>query len=309
LTREEQLAWERQAARPAAGAAFASALLGMASLAVGAGAGLLSPADDRLEVLLRNHRHPGAYLSSAVLQALSVAAIAAVLAFLYRAAKFRRPEIPRGALYLAVVAPPVVAVLTVVNGIQTLAAADRVASKVVTRGGGPKAAVKFAEHEVTKGGGATVGYLAVAAGLSLAFAVGFNSINARRAGLLSQFMGIVGVIVGVLLVIPILGPPLVQFFWFVAVGLLFLDRWPGGRKRGPAWETGEADPWPTMSELRAAEMAERGEEPPPRRRGLFAPPEPRPEPEDDYEDEYEEDEEPAATPHPRSKKRKRKRRR
>lgn len=302
MTHEEQLAWERQAGRPAAASAFASALLGLAALAVGAGAGLLSPADDRLEVLLRDHRHSGAYIASAVLQALSVAAIAPVLAFLYRAAKYRRPEVPRGALYLALVAPPAVAVLTVVNGFQTLAAADRVASKVITRGGGPKAAVHFAEHEVTKGGGAVVGYLAVAAGLSLAFAVGFNAINARRAGLLSQFMGIVGVIVGVLLVIPILGPPIVQFFWFVAVGLLFIDRWPGGRKRGPAWETGEADPWPTAAELRAEQVAERG--------GLGRE---RPEPEPELEGPdlaYDEDEaEPAGTAHPRSKKRKRKRRR
>lgn len=306
MTREEQLAWEERAARPAAAAAFASALFGMAALAVGAGAGLLSPADDRLEVLLRDHRHAGAYIGSAVLQALSVAAIAPVLAFLYRAAKFRRPEIPRGALYLGVVAPPVVAVLTVINGFQTLAAADRVASKVVSRGGGPKAAVKFAEHEVTKGGGATVGYLAVAAGLSLAFAVGFNSINARRAGLLSQFMGIIGVIVGVLLVIPILGPPLVQFFWFVALGLLFLDRWPGQRKRGPAWESGEPDAWPTAAELRAEQLAERGELP---ARGSRRDPEPEPEPEEDELYEEADEDEPVGTPHPRSKKRKRKRRR
>jgi hypothetical protein len=306
LTHDEQLAWERQAAKPAAASAFASAIFGMAALAVGAGAGLLSPADDRLEVLLRNHDHSGAYLASAVLQALSVLAIAPVLGFLYRAAKYRRPEVPKFALYLALLAPPIVAILTVINAFQTLDIADKAANMPPLR---PKAAVHHAENLGTHGFNATVGYLAVVAGLSLAFSVGFNSINARRAGLLSQFMGILGVIVGVLLVIPILGPPLVQFFWFVAVGLLFLDRWPGGRKRGPAWETGEADPWPTMSELRAAEMAERGEEPPPRRRGLFAPPEPRPEPEDDYEDEYEEDEEPAATPHPRSKKRKRKRRR
>ena len=302
MTHDEQLAWERQAGRFAAGAAFASALFGMAALAVGAGASLLSPADDRLEVLLRNHDHAGAYLTSAVLQALSVLAIAPVLAFLYRAAKYRRPEIPKLALYLALTAPPIVAILTVINAFQTLDIADKAAHMTPAS---PKVAVHRAEHLGTHGFNATVGYLAVVAGLSLAFSVGFNSINARRAGLLSQFMGILGVIVGVLLVIPILGPPLVQFFWFVAVGLLFLDRWPGGRKRGPAWETGEADPWPTMAELRAEEAAARGEELPPPRRGRSR--EPEPEPEDEYE--YEEDDEPVATPHPRSKKRKRKRRR
>ena len=32
-------------------------------------------------------------------------------------------------------------------------------------------------------------------------------------------------------------------FWLGALGGLFPGRWPGGR--GPAWETGEPDPWPT----------------------------------------------------------------
>jgi hypothetical protein len=149
-----------------------------------------------------------------------------------------------------------------------------------------------------------VGYLAVAAGLSLAFAVGFNSINARRAGLLSQFMGIVGVIVGVLLVIPILGPPLVQFFWFVALGLLFLDRWPGQRKRGPAWDSGEPDPWPTASELRAEHLAERG-----LGGGRSGSSKPEPETSDGDLGPDEDELEPVAVEHPRSKKRKRKRRR
>ena len=305
MTRDEQLAWEERAGRPAAAAAFGSALVGMAALAVGAGAGLLAPADDRVELLLRDHRHAGAYLLSAILQALSVALIAPVLVFLYRAATFRRPEIPRIALYLALLAPPIVAVLTIVNAFQTLDAADRVANLSPLP---PKAAIDRAEHELTQGGAAVVGAIAVAAGLALAFAVGFNSINARRAGLLSQFMGILGVIVGVLLVIPILGPPLVQFFWFVALGLLFLDRWPGGRKRGPAWETGEADPWPTAAEQRAEELAEREGRDGPSRPAR----DPEPEPEDDdevYDDEDVDDDEPAGTPHPRSKKRKRKRRR
>jgi hypothetical protein len=131
-------------------------------------------------------------------------------------------------------------------------------------------------------------------------------------------MGILGVIVGVLLVIPILGPPIVQFFWLVALALIFLDRWPGGG-RGPAWESGEAIPWPTAVEARAAAAGGSAPAPaarrePPRwlqRLGAAAPADengsgtPQPAPLDDYEN----DGAPAGTPHPRSKKRKRKRRR
>jgi hypothetical protein len=67
-------------------------------------------------------------------------------------------------------------------------------------------------------------------------------------------MGILGIIVGALFVLPILGQvPFVQLFWVGAIGLLALARWPQGG-RGPAWETGEADPWPTARD-RAEEMA------------------------------------------------------
>ena len=58
-------------------------------------------------------------------------------------------------------------------------------------------------------------------------------------------MGILGVVTGALLVLQIVPvvPVIIQAFWLGALGTLYLDNWPGGR--GPAWESGEADPWPT----------------------------------------------------------------
>ena len=61
-------------------------------------------------------------------------------------------------------------------------------------------------------------------------------------------------IVGVLLVLPILPLPILQVFWLGALGVLFLGRWPN--ERGPAWDTGDPDPWPTAAELRAEAEAE-----------------------------------------------------
>jgi hypothetical protein len=144
------------------------------------------------------------------------------------------------------------------------------------------------------------------------------SLNAMRAGLLSRFMGIIGVIVGVLLVLPILPLPILQIFWLGAIGLLILGPWPQGR--GPAWDTGEPIPWPTAQDRRDALM---GDDAPvrPQRGRMFGGPAPGDaEQEPDIEDEAEEPEpEPVqhtrtparpreATTHPRSKKRKRKRR-
>ena len=81
------------------------------------------------------------------------------------------------------------------------------------------------------------------------------SMNAMRAGLLSRFMGILGVIVGALLVLPLLpgGGNFLQLFWVVALGFLFLGRWPNGR--GPAWDVVEPVPWPTAADVQAARAA------------------------------------------------------
>jgi hypothetical protein len=43
-------------------------------------------------------------------------------------------------------------------------------------------------------------------------------------------------------------PEITQAFWLGAVGALFLGNWPGGR--GPAWVTGQPDPWPTAQQRR-----------------------------------------------------------
>jgi hypothetical protein len=129
-----------------------------------------------------------------------------------------------------------------------------------------------------------------------------------RVGLLTRFMGVLGIIVGILSFLPQLEGqlPFVKIFWLGALGALFLGRWPGGNP--PAWQTGEAQPWPTQQQIREARDAARDEdgddgvtptgEPAPRapRRGRAEAPEtPAPEL-------------PGAKPHSSSKKKKRKRR-
>jgi hypothetical protein len=112
--------------------------------------------------------------------------------------------------------------------------------------------------------------------------------NAMRAGLLSRFMGVLGVILGALFVLPLIASPIIQVFWLLALGALFLNLWPGGR--GPAWETGEPEPWPSAQ-------------------GRFGPPA---EEDDEEEEEPEPEREPepaAANPRSSRKRRKKKARR
>jgi hypothetical protein len=108
---------------------------------------------------------------------------------------------------------------------------------------------------------------------SLALGMGWVVIclNAMRIGLLTRFMGVLGVICGALIVLPILSPlPIVQTFWLGAMAVLLAKRWPSGVP--PAWTTGEITPWPSQAEVREARRAEMQ-----RRRGIE--PEAAPEPE------------------------------
>jgi hypothetical protein len=250
--------------------------------------------DDAAERVLEIDEHRTGYVVAAILQALSVLPVPVVFGYLYRVVKFRRPELPAAALYLGVAGPIVLAVVAVVGAINELSVVDRVMEGLPLP---PDEAVDFAEDERAEGPAVAISAIGAAAALATAAATVFLSIHARRAGVLSNFMGILGVIVAFFSIL-VGQPPIVQWFWFGALGVLFLGRWPTGR--GPAWESGEAEPWPSAASMRAERQAELEEG--------------EAEEYEEDEEEYEEpDEEPDAEPgpatHPRSKKRKRKRRR
>jgi hypothetical protein len=115
-----------------------------------------------------------------------------------------------------------------------------------------------------------------------------------RVGLLSRFMGILGVIVGATFVLPLDQQGIIRVFWLGALAALVLGRWPSGLPA--AWTAGEAVPWPTQQELRERrEAAREGDDDAEQRAARIPPPARRPEPA-------------TAQPHPSSKKRKRKRR-
>ncbi len=90
-----------------------------------------------------------------------------------------------------------------------------------------------------------------------------------RVGLLTRFMGVLGIITGVLQILPFGGPlPVVQCFWMLMLSILFLGRWPSGNP--PAWRTGRRAVAVVGRAARAAKKAAaeaRGEvwEPPARR--------------------------------------------
>jgi hypothetical protein len=257
--------------------------------------------DDAAERAIEIDEHRGGYLLSGILQALAVLPLPVVFTYLYRVISFRRPETPRAALYLGVVGPILLAVIAVVGAINELGVADRVVEGLPLP---PDDAVDFAKDERAEGPALAFSAIGAASSLATGAALIFVAIHGRRAGIMSAFMSILGVISALFFVL-VPPPPIVPWFWFAALGALFLGRWPTGR--GPAWESGEAEPWPSAAQARAEQAG--GEAP--ARGGLFGGrARVDEEPDEDYEDDEEyEDAEPGPTPHPRSKKRKRKRRR
>jgi hypothetical protein len=253
VAHDEQLAWEERAGKPAAAASFGAALM-----AIAAGVYLpvaLSNNESGADGLLQSaDREPSDFVVAGVLQAVGLLLLIPALLYLYRAARYREPRMMPAAAVLVVLGSVTLAVVTLLRQLELVDIADTFFPDVA-RGERDleQAAEDYIEDELSP----ALQGISLGGSIALAFATIMIALNAMRAGLLSRFMGILGIFVGVVLVIP-LGVQILQLFWFAALGFLFLGRWPGGR--GPAWETGEAIPWPGAGEQREEMERRRAEE-------------------------------------------------
>jgi hypothetical protein len=240
VNRDEQLQWEARWARPAAIAAFAAgAMLLVSSM-------LFFPKnregiERNPDLLLSIDEQSGGYMASAVLSALAGLLLIGVFLFLFRATLARGGGVPSWFGYLVVAAPVLYAASTVAGAFEAIDLGDEFASGEPIRG------EAGAERATDLGGTSPVLVaLATAGTVGVAFLFVMLPLRARRVGLLTPFMGILGAIAGALVVFQLTGvSSVIQAFWLGALGMLFLGRWPGGR--GPAWESGTAEPWPSAA--------------------------------------------------------------
>lgn len=256
---QEQLGWEARAGRLAAGAALVAAALIVASLAYRIAA-LPRGAGTAKEFLPDVYANKGAFVFVGVISGLAMLAFIPPLLYLYDVTRHRRPEIPGVARVLIFLGPILFAICSVWLQARQIRAADQFAAGSVKTN-------KQAEDLLRDASSAPLG-VSLGASIAVGLATILVSLHAMRAGLLSRFMGVLGIILGALFVLPLLASPIIQLFWLLALGAVFIDRWPGGR--GPAWETGEAIPWPTSRERHA-----RDEEPEPEPEPAAAEPNPR----------------------------------
>jgi F0F1-type ATP synthase membrane subunit c/vacuolar-type H+-ATPase subunit K len=212
----------------------------------------VAPADSlKAKQVLFYHDNALELILVSIVLAIAAAAIGLALSHLYRSTKARRPELPKAAVIAAIAG----AVCVAVAGIAQAAAVSIEAGSFADSANQTPQAARDALNSPLVIASLFLRQVGVFA-LGLAFVL--LSLNAMRVGLLTRFMGVLGIIVGVLFIVPLGSSlPIVQAFWLVALGALFLGYWPPGRP--PAWVTGEAQPWPTQQEIRESRLAQRGE--------------------------------------------------
>jgi hypothetical protein len=250
--KQAQLEWEARAGRFAALGAFVAALAPVASAIV---LNAILPVHITNDVQQVNAlaKHSNAFTISTVIAAIGWLAFIIPLGYLLRATR-ARIEVPRWVDPLIVLGP-----------ILLIAALGVGIADVVSRAQDAIPVTKKEATDLLRDVSPAVRGLGAAGALAIAGAFVMTATYAGRAGLLSRFMTIMGAIIGGLTVFGTLvgagslGGPIV-LFWGIALGMLFLGRWPGGR--GPAWESGEAIPWPSAQDRARAQQqaAEEAEE-------------------------------------------------
>jgi hypothetical protein len=201
-----------------------------------------------VEVKYISH-HAFALIAGSTLKSIALVVLTLVLLLLLDATRFRRPETWTYARPLVLVGGIGLAIINIAHQIVGSIRAHGFAV-------GHDFTAHAVEQALTKGA-VNVGsqYLDLLAALALTAGMIVVSLGAIRVGLLTRWMGVIGIFSGILILLPIGGATLeiVPAFWMLGMGLLYLGRWPNGDP--PAWAAGEARPWPTQAERRAEREA------------------------------------------------------
>ena len=260
---DDQLAWEADKRKPAAAAAIGGGLLSFAGFLVtilglrGAESQSLAaslarfntsntPIGDQPSLRLIPYQffadHAAAILIGAVCVGLGALAMSGALTYLAYATRARAERYPKVGIYLPIIGGVLMMLGTILSAVGRLSFYNSIID-----GPGTVQAVR----DYNPSGLLYVGqFVQLIGGLALALAFVLVALNAMRVGLLTRFMGIMGILAGALTILPLPAVPVLQAFWLVALGALILGVWPGGAIP-PAWVTGRAEPWTSATQQRA----------------------------------------------------------
>ena len=217
-------------------------LQGLAPALRGEAEPLVSPR--AAEVKYISH-HALPLIAGSVIKSFALVVLTLILLLLLDATRFRRPQTWSAARPLVLIGGIGLAVINIAHQLVSTIQAHSFAV-------GHDFSNHAVEQALTKGT-VNVGsqYLDLLAALALMAGMIAVCINAIRVGLLTRWMGVIGIFAGILILLPIGGATLeiIPAFWMLGMGILYMGRWPNGDP--PAWTAGAARPWPTQAERRA----------------------------------------------------------
>lgn len=200
------------------------------------------------EVKFISH-HAFALIAGSAVAAVAIVILTVVLLTLLAATRFRRPATWPQARIVTLVGGATVAVASIAHELVYAVETHKFAvSSDHSTHAVEQALQKGSANEI-------VAYVSLLAGLALVVGIIVVMLGALRVGLVPRWLGFLGMFSGLLILLPNTGETLqlIPAFWMVMLGLLFAKRWPGGDP--PAWEAGEARPWPSRTQMRTGQPA------------------------------------------------------
>lgn len=223
------------------------------ALAIESGAGI-EIGGLETEELRSIDEHSSALLLATIARGAGFAAMAVPLFFLFQAVQARTDRV-RGALIGLVVIGPVV---LAAQGLITWSAQTDVAAQFVEQSPGVGDVYSLAENLREESGGLqTAAGLLLPGMLALIFSLIYVPLWAVRTGLLTRFFGTLGMALGASILFILQVALLAILCWLLYFGFVLLGRAPAGRP--PAWDAGEAVPWPAPGEEPIAAAANGGD--------------------------------------------------
>jgi hypothetical protein len=230
---------ERRFATPVSVVTLCAVALYMISLVVQQSAGLETGGRDAAQ-LVSFHENSSTLLVSSVLSALALVALCVPLLYLFRAAQGRSERVRAEMVGFVFLGPVLFATQVIIGWI----ASDQLASDFVQQMAGVSSPEVLADNLIDDSTGRQVASgLLIPAVLGMTVAMIYIPLQALRCGLVSRFWGSLAMALGASM---FLIPPvalIAMMIWFVYLALVIGGWIRGGRP--PAWEAGEAIPWPT----------------------------------------------------------------
>jgi hypothetical protein len=195
--------------------------------------------------LLTAHKAFSTDVIAAILNAVGSVALAATLAFMFGLARARNPRAQSFIRVIIWLGGGLVAVTGITYAVVIGIKANQFATS------GSQTYVE-ANRLTSSGILIVLQLIGQLAALMLTASYVLVSLNSMRVGLLTRFMGYLGVFAGVLVLLQITQVPVVQAYWLAALAVLLSGKWPSGTPH--SWESGRAEPWPSSRELREQRM-------------------------------------------------------